>query len=777
MRPGTLLVVALVVAAGVTPVLAQEEGTVVGRPNVELSATENRIGAGERVTLEVFASNNGDIDRGGPAQYEERVTTARNVRLEIDEDRMDDTLRRGIDVRSGEVLAGSVPEGASGPFAFTFDVSESLDPGTYQIPVEVTYDYTNFVRYRTNAQPEYGDGTRTQTAFVTVVVEDRPEFAVTTENLTSVPAGDTATYRLNVTNTGTQTATDTRVALSAGNSSIFFGGADTPQDRTSVFLGRLESGESQTFEVTVGASEDTAPGTYLADAVVSYQDPNGVSGRSDSLSFGVAVGGEQAFGLRNVDSNLTVGDTGVVTGRVVNTGNANVTDAVVVLGGGNDTLRPRETEYAVGDLGPGESANFSFRVDTANTTDPGPRQLDFSVQYRNREGDTRTSDPLDARIAVAREQTFALRNATSDLRVGDSGTVSGTVVNTGEVNATDAVVVFRTENPNLQPRESEVALGDLGPGESADFEYTVDVPNASDPGLRQVSFRVRYRNQDGETRFGDELDAQVAVGDEQTFDVREVGGSLRVGETGDLLGSVVNTGDRPASNAVVVVETENPNLQPRETEYAVGDLAPGESVPFEFAVDVNTQAEPGPRQVSFRVRYRNQDGDLRVSETIDARVEVAPDVDEFEVEPVNATLSAGSSAVVEFRVTNAGNETLEDVEAKLFASDPLSSDNDEAFVPRLEPGESATLVFGMSAAGGAIPKVYPVSMDFNYENERGDSVLSDTYRVPVTVTEAERGGFGLPSDVPAAGLVALGGAVVVLALAWWKRDSLARLLS
>ena len=777
MRASTVLVVVMVVAAGAVPALAQEEGTVIGRPNIELSATDNRFGAGERATLEVFAANNGDLDRGGPTQYEERVKTARNVRLEIDETRMNRTLARGIEVRTGEVFAGSVPEGVSGPFAFDVEFSESLPPGTYEIPVEVTYDYTNFVRYGLNTQPEYGDGSRTQTAFVTVVIEDRPQFEVTTQNFSRVTAGDARAYRFTVANTGTQTAANAEVTLSAANSSIFFGGTDAPQERTSVFVGRLEPGENRSFEVTVGANAGTAPGTYLADAVVSYENPNGISSRSDRLTFGVPVGGEQTFALRNVDSTLTVGDTGVVTGRVVNTGETNADDAVIVLGTDNPNFQPRETEYAVGDLSPGESANFSFRVDTANATDAGPRRLDFSVTYRNPDDEARTSEPLSARVAVAREQPFDFEVTASDLRVGDSGTVSGTVVNPGDSEISDAVVVFQTEGTTLQPRETEYAVGDLAPGETAEFEFEADVPNDTDPGQRQVSFRARYRSAGDEIRYSDSFDASVPIGAEQTFAVESTGGSLSVGETGDLEGELVNEGDRPVSNAVVVLRTDNPNLQPRETEYAVGDLAPGESAPFEFAVDVNSQAEPGPRQVSFRVRYRTQAGDLRASDDIDARVTVAEDADEFRVEPLDATVAAGSSEVVEFRVTNTANETLRDVEAKLFASDPLSSDNDEAFVPQLGPNESATLKFEVSVAGGSIPKLYPVSVDFSYENERGDAVLSDTYRVPVEVTEPEQRSLGLPAEIPAVALVALVAVLVTLAIAWWKRGALTRLLT
>ncbi|UPV99767.1 hypothetical protein M0R88_14760 [Halorussus gelatinilyticus] len=915
MRTTALLVVGLVVASGALPAvapaepahapaepahapaepahapaepaLAQEEGTVVGRPNIELSATDNRFGPGEQAIFEVFVSNNGDLDRGGPSEFEQRVTTARNVRLDIREDRLPDELAGELQVETGEVFAGSVPEGVSGPFGFNVEISESVEPGTYQIPVEVTYDYTNFVRYGPNRAPEYGDSQRTQTAYFEIVVEDRPQFDVRAQDLTPITAGDTTTYRLEVTNEGTTPATDARVQLSVANTSVYFGGADDPQQQTSVFFERIAPGETKTFTVSVGASGNTAPGTYLADASVAYTNPRGVRERSRPLTFGVLVGGEQTFAVRDVFSTLRVGETGVVRGRLVNTGETNVSNAVVVVGGENTNFRPRETEFAAGNLAPGESANFSFRIDTANATDAGPRRIPVRVQYRNSEGEQRTSDQLDVQVAVAREQTFDVGATATGLVAGDRGTVSGTVLNTGETNVSDAVVVLQTQDAGLRPierefavgdlapnesanfefevavpnesnpgvrpvsfriryrnadneirysesfdaavsvggertfavrnvsadlqvadsgtisgtvvntadvpvsnavvvyggssglvpREQEVAVGRLQPGEAADFEFTVDVPNASDPGSRQATFFVRYRNRNGDLRLSEGLDARVAVGEEQTFGVGNVTGTLRVGETGNVAGQVTNRGQRAVSNAVLVLNTNNPNLDARESEYALGRLGPNESVPFEYTIDVNGEAEPGPRQVSFRVSYRNRDGDLRVSDAIDSRVAVAPERDEFRVEPVNASVPVGGADVVEVRVTNTANQTLRDVEAKLFASDPLSSDNDEAFVSRLQAGESTTMQFRVAAAGGSIPKVYPVSVDFTYEDARGDTVLSDTYRVPIEVTERQRRGLGLPIGGVSPALVGLGVAVVLLgALVWWKHEAIAGLL-
>ncbi|WP_115862705.1 COG1361 family protein [Halorussus litoreus] len=146
------LVVAVVVVgkiAGVVTVAAgaaQQEGTVVGRPNLELSATDNRFGAGEQATLDLFVSNN-----------------------------------------------------------------------------------ANFVRYGQNTQPEYNDGSQETTKYVILVVEDRPQFDIRTENATAVAAVDTATYRLDVTNDGTTPAIDAQLRLAAANSSVFLGSADAPR--------------------------------------------------------------------------------------------------------------------------------------------------------------------------------------------------------------------------------------------------------------------------------------------------------------------------------------------------------------------------------------------------------------------------------------------------------------------------------------------------------------------------------------------------------------------
>jgi len=63
-------------------------------------------------------------------------------------------------------------------------------------------------------------------------------------------------------------------------------------------------------------------------------------------------------------------------------------------------------------------------------------------------------------------------------------------------------------------------------------------------------------------------------------------------------------------------------------------------------------------------------------------------------------IAPGETARYDVVVRNTGSEPVSDVQAKLFVDEPISSDDDEAFVTSLDPGEETTLRFEVSADGG-----------------------------------------------------------------------------
>ncbi|XGI83149.1 COG1361 S-layer family protein [Halorutilales archaeon Cl-col2-1] len=529
-RAAFLTLLVLTVTVSTAPATVSAANSVIGSPEIDLTASDHRFLPGEERQLRIDVLNDGNIEQGGPAQHEQRVKTARGMTMEA-------TSRNApVDIKTGEVAVGSVPEGVKGPYPFTVTVDEDAEPGVYRLRVDIEYRYTRSVEYSDVTSPDYNDFSREETKYVEIRVIDRARFEVS-DSSSDVLVGDTGTMTLDIKNVGTQPARNPEVSVTSNDAKLSFSGSSTARSE----VGFWEAGETKTVKYRVGVNEDAIPRRYSVTTRVNFDDTDGIPRVSDDLSAGLL---------------------------------------------------------------------------------PSP------------------------------EQEFEVVNHESDLRVGDEGRVSG---------------------------------------------------------------------------------------------------------------EVVNSANSTVSNAVVTLQTSSPNINPKETEYAVGDLGAGESKGFDFTAEINDEAEAGSRQLSYVVRYRNQNGDVRRSDAVDVKVDIGDERDEFLVEPLNATVGAGGSESVEMRVTNNGDETLTNINAKLFTNDPLSSSDDEAFISSLESGESETVTFGVSAGGGALPKTYPVSVDFSYD-EDGDQELSDTYSVPIDVTQPDESG-GLPL-VPIAVVVVLviaGGAV------WWRR--------
>jgi hypothetical protein len=462
--------------------------------------------------------------------------------------------------------------------------------------------------------------------------------------------------------------------------------------------------------------------------------------------------------------------------------NAEVTTARSVKA----TLQPEDAPVTVksgtqsaGTLPNGGQVQVPFVVAVDEDAKPGTYGMEVKVRYKyteevdaqqsstggqpsyDYETDTRT-ETLNVRVSIEERARFEVVNASTDVPVGDSGPVTLAIENTGSETARNANVVLESSNADLvfsgSPSASAFA-GRWEPGETRNVTVEGTFTEGATVRNYALGATVNYKNANGAARESDRLNFGVTPREEQSFDVRNLTSTLRVGDEGTLEGRVVNTGETSADDVVVNFETSNPNINPLETEYALGNLDPGESATFAFDAEVTDSADAGPRLVTFGVRYRNGAGERREAESLDRRAEVEPDRKSFALRGVNASFEPGDSGEMRVELTNNRNETVRDVSAKLFADAPVSASNSEAFVSELGPGESETLTFGVGVAGDAIAdKTYPVKMDFRYETPDGDAQISQTYQVPVQVTPAEDdggllGGNGLLVGVLLVGVI------------------------
>ncbi|GAB7008079.1 COG1361 S-layer family protein [Halorubrum trueperi] len=411
-------------------------------------------------------------------------------------------------------------------------------------------------------------------------------------------------------------------------------------------------------------------------------------------------------------------------------------------------------------------------VTVPNDTEPGNYELDVELEYsytHQQSGDV-TYDrertvTAEAEVEVTNDARFRIVNVTTDSQIDDQGILEAEIRNVGATGARDATVTLESMSAGLglgQEATDAARIDSIAPGETVtvpyDASFTSTAPNRQYP----ISGLVSFETPDGIPHVDEGLSAGVTPLSEQTFAVDNTESTLRVGEDGDLTGTVTNDGPVAANNVVVQYAGDSDSVIPIERSTAVGTIESGESTDFTLPLSIGGEAESGLRSLDLAVQYRNDDGEARRYSELAVDAAVAPERDRFSVAVENRTIDAGGTRTVAVTVTNNLEEAASDVEARLFANDPLETgDTDTGYVQSLGPGETTTMTFELTTTGSATPgSTYPVSLDFRYDDADGDSQLSDTYRVPIDVTASEGGGLPLPVIVVGLLVVATGALVI-----------------
>ncbi|WP_396612739.1 COG1361 S-layer family protein [Haloferax sp. S1W] len=431
-------------------------------------------------------------------------------------------------------------------------------------------------------------------------------------------------------------------------------------------------------------------------------------------------------------------------------------------------LDPRNTPFAVrtgdivvGDMADSDTREVAFRVEAPENIAAGEYNLRLKV-FHEFDNVHRRTYTLNVPLRIEERVRFSVVGSEATVPVGGRGDVALTIQNTGELDARNAIVAVTSQSPEVKFGRSSTATqfaATWKAGENRTFVYDTSVSSNGSVRGYALGVNIAYENPDGARLVSPDHVAGFVPTAKQSFGIDGVESTLRVGDEGRISGAVVNDDGTLARNAVVTLSLPEGSATATETEYALGDLEPGAAESFSFNVQVADNADPGPRQFTATVTYRDADGERRRSDDIDLRVDVAPATPEFDVSVDRGTIAPGRSDELRITIVNTRDETLRDISAKIYLEEPLSSSDTESFVSELEPGESVTLVFGIAADQAALEKQYPAELDFRYEDGSGETTISDAYRVPVQVDAPENSG-GLPFGLT---LPILGAAVIVAA--------------
>lgn len=503
---------------------------------------------------------------------------------------------------------------------------------------------------------------------------------------------------------------------------------------------------------------------------------------------GTLIRGSPDLGVSIPQPTVNVGETNSVSLQVTNDGDLDlgpsdarslVTTArnVRVKADADDTPLTVETgTVAIGSVTENQPGEAPIVVGVPSDVEPGTYEIDVEVRYShtyqqsgNVVYDRQETVDREVTVEVSDNARFEITSVTTDARVGDQGTLEAEVENVGADAASDATVTLESASAGLAFGESpqdSARIGRLEPGETTTVTY--DVGFAAGAPVREYALdgTVTFDTSEGYQRADESPSTSVRPGAEQQFTIDDVDSDLYVGEQGDLRGTVTNDGPATARNVVVQYAEESPNVVPVERSVAVGTLDPGESADFRLPIEVGGEAEAVARTADVAVQYRTADLERRAYQDLELLFDVAPERDRFDVAVADQTLETGGDRTLSVEVTNNLNETVGDVEARLFTDDPIATGNtDTGYAQAIEPGETVTMTFDLSATASATPgSTYPISFDFRYDDANGDSQLSDTVRVPIDVTESEGGGLPIGPIIVVLVVVAAGGAAV-----WYRR--------
>jgi hypothetical protein len=449
---------------------------------------------------------------------------------------------------------------------------------------------------------------------------------------TNVPVDGRGTLALTFENTG-DAVRNASVRVQSPNESLRFG----PAQNATQFAGTWARGERRTVRFGLLAEEFAETRSYPFQATVAYTAANGTRVRTPPFSFGVRPSGRitlDRFEVTRIASTVQAGDTGTISVTVENTG-PDVEDAIVTLrpltdsirlgrvraGGTRGVVGTRNATRFVGDWASNEDVTFEFDASAGNDTVVASYPFSMSVSYATNGNRTRTQLKTFG-VIPAPEQSFALGNVTSTLRVDDEGNVTGAVVNEGPGPVRDATLVLQRGSTTLRPEETQYPLGTIPAGERRAFRFDVDASNATSAGPRELTFRVVYRDEEGGRTASDPLPATIRVGGRQEpFDVTPVDASFAVDQSGRLRVRVANDAGRPLTNVTARLQVAEPLTSDDPSAY-VGRLAPGGTATAAFELTVEDEAVPGSQPTTVLVTYETPDGERRVAGPYQVPVQV-----------------------------------------------------------------------------------------------------------------------------------------------------------
>ncbi|MGC9514172.1 COG1361 S-layer family protein [Methanocrinis sp.] len=233
-----------------------------------------------------------------------------------------------------------------------------------------------------------------------------------------------------------------------------------------------------------------------------------------------------------------------------------------------------------------------------------------------------------------------------------------------------------------------------------------------------------------------------------------------LGIIGTLLSSSGLIEVKSGDQLIEALRSGEKSRDPMKFSIKISSHAPAGEYPLQLRLSYDYQynAEVDANELDSKVGLRGFQSSFwyeRANTTITIPVFVKRESD-FEIAEVEAELSAGEKdGIIEVTYKNIGEEEASDAIARLSVFKPFSSTDDQAYIGSLAPGEERRVKFKIDVDSDATAKPYSINSEIKYTDLLGETVISESMKIPVNVNPADRS-YTLPGVVALILVVAAG---------------------
>jgi len=285
----------------------------------------------------------------------------------------------------------------------------------------------------------------------------------------------------------------------------------------------------------------------------------------------------------------------------------------------------------------------------------------------------------------------------------------------------------------------QLALGNVPTGATQAGPVSVTIPAQAEPGTYEVPIRYRYqysRIADYDS-FGVEYSEftrsrtttiKIDVASESRFQVVSSNATAQIGETNNIAITLRNTGDLPASEASVRVESRSSELQfgdAAESTAYVGSWRPGETHTVVYSPSLADDATDRNYTLDTTVEYTDTDGIAKTSRSVTTGLTARPE-QTLSLERATGTLRVGETGQFQAIIQNNGPQPIRDPAVSLSTTnDNIDINTAEMAVDDLRAGQQTTVNFSVDVSDGADVTTQQFQLEVEYTNQRDKRQMSD----------------------------------------------------